>query len=167
MEKIFAQWKEYWGKQSRKSVAFRVVPLILLALVLGTSPIWADYNKPIAASELPVPARELLETQFPGSRIAFAAKEIEYFSKTYKVVLADGMKLEFDRQGNWIQVDAKFKFVPSALVPPAILEYVQSYYPDTQIVSIEKKRREYEVDLSNSLELKFDKEHFYLTDIDD
>jgi hypothetical protein len=94
-------------------------------------------------------------------------KEIEYFSKTYKVILADGMKLEFDRKGEWTTVDAKFHSVPSELVPQPILDYVREYYPGVKIVSIEKKKREYEIDLSNSLELKFDNKHFYLTDLDD
>lgn len=167
MEKNVLKWKEYWTNLTWKSAIVRLVPLMLLALVLGTSPIWADYKKPISVKELPRPAQELLNTQFPNSRIAFVEKEIEYFSKTYKVILADGMKLEFDRKGKWITVDAKFLAVPDVLVPQPILDYVREYYPQVKIVSIEKKRREYEIDLSNSLELKFDKEHFYLTDLDD
>lgn len=167
MEKKVLKWKEYWTNLTWKSVIVRLVPLMLLALVLGTSPIWADYSKPISVKELPTTAQEMLKEWFPDSRIAFVEKEIEYFSKTYKVILADGMKLEFDRKGEWTTVDAKFHSVPSELVPQPILDYVREYYPGVKIVSIEKKKREYEIDLSNSLELKFNNKHFYLTDLDD
>ena len=126
MEKKVLKWKEYWTNLTWKSVIVRLVPLMLLALVLGTSPIWADYSKPISVKELPTTAQEMLKEWFPDSRIAFVEKEIEYFSKTYKVILADGMKLEFDRKGEWTTVDAKFHSVPSELVPQPILDYVRA-----------------------------------------
>ncbi len=167
MEKSLSTLREYWSKLTWKSMICRLVPLILLALLLGSSPIWADYNKPIAVKDLPQTAQVLLKEQFPDSPIAFVSKEIEYFSKTYKVILADGMKIEFNRKGEWITVDAKFQEVPSELVPQPIREYVNKFYSGVKIVSIEKKKREYEIDLSNSLELKFDNKEFFLTDLDD
>jgi hypothetical protein len=51
-------------------------------------------------------------------------------------------------------------------VPEAIRLYVQSNYENTKILKIERSSKEYEVELSNRLELTFDKE-FHLIDIDD
>ena len=81
MENKVSKMKEYWTNLTWKSVIVRLVPLMLLALVLGTSPIWADYSKPISVKELPTTAQEMLKEWFPDSRIAFVEKEIEYFSE--------------------------------------------------------------------------------------
>ena len=65
----------------------------------------------------------------------------------------------------WEEIDCKASSVPSAIVPAQIQEYIRKNYPDTTVKKIEKNRREYEVKLSNRVELSFDLK-FNLTDID-
>lgn len=167
MEEFGTGLRDFWARLTWKSVISRLVPLMFIALLLGTSPIWADYNRPMSPDNLPEAAKVLLREHFPNSRVAFAAKEVEYFSKTYKVILSDGMKLEFGRKGDLISAEAKFRAIPELLVPQPILEYVRNFYPGTQIMSLERDRRKYEIDLNNGLELKFDRKGFFLIDIDD
>ena len=52
------------------------------------------------------------------------------------------------------------------IVPVQIREYVRKNFPETKFVKIEKGYRDYEVKLTNRLELTFD-QNFNLVDIDD
>ena len=49
------------------------------------------------------------------------------------------------------------KAVPASLVPAAIANYVKGNFPGTFIEKIDKERYGYEIELSNDLDLKFDK----------
>lgn len=55
--------------------------------------------------------------------------------------------------------------MPAAVIPAAIASYVKENYPGATIRKIEKERREYEVRLSNRVELTFDLK-LRLVDID-
>ena len=88
------------------------------------------------------------------------------FEKSYDVVFNNGEKLEFDRRGNWTEIDCKMSSVPSALVPAKIRSYVKATYPGTKILKLEKDDNRYEVKLSNRLEVTFNK-NFQVVDIDD
>ena len=74
--------------------------------------------------------------------------------------------MEFDKSGEWTEVKCSQSEVPSKIVPAAIREYVKTNYPDVKIVSIERDRKEYEVKLSNRLEITFDSQ-MRVVDIDD
>ena len=67
----------------------------------------------------------------------------------------NGTEVDFDKKGNWDNVDCKTKAVPASLVPAAIAQYVKAHYPNTVIVKIDKERGGYEIELSNDLDLKF------------
>lgn len=47
--------------------------------------------------------------------------------------------------------------VPEALVPAAIVQYVKTNFDGTVITKIDKERYGYDIELSNDLELKFNK----------
>ena len=88
------------------------------------------------------------------------------FEKSYDVVFNNGEKVEFDRKGNWTEIDCKMSSVPAGLVPAKIAQYVKSTYPGTKILQIEKDDSQYEVKLSNRLEVTFNR-NFQVVDIDD
>lgn len=76
----------------------------------------------------------------------------------YEVVLTDGTEISFDAKGNWDNVEvAKDKAVPSAFIPKAISDYVGKNQPGQKIIGIDKEGSGYEVELTNGVELKFDK----------
>lgn len=56
--------------------------------------------------------------------------------------------------------------VPSTLVPVQIKDYVDRHYHDVVIREYEVGRRTYEIQLSNGMELKFNR-NFVLVGIDD
>jgi hypothetical protein len=81
-------------------------------------------------------------------------------------MLADGTKLEFTRSGEWKEVDCRRSSVPTPVIPAAIMKYVKDNYPDVKVLLIERDRNDYELKLSNRLELTFDAK-FNIIDIDD
>ena len=84
---------------------------------------------------------------------------------SYDVIFTDGSKVEFDRKGDWTEVDCLAIPLPPGIVPKAITEAVKSQYPDAKVTKIERDHREYEVKLTNRVELTFNKK-MQLIDID-
>lgn len=125
----------------------------------------ADNEKPITVKELPAAAQTFLNNHFSGKKIALAKKETEFFGTTYDVIFTNGDKIEFDRNGNWKEVKCKYSLVPEAVVPAQILKYVKENYPGANVLEIEKGDRDYEVKLSNRVDLEFDTA-FRLLDVD-
>lgn len=140
--------------------------LLLLCCFSLNTLVWADDEKPIQVGQLPTKAQTFISTYFKGHKIALAKVESDLFSKSYDVIFTDGDKLEFDKRGDWVEISCKKEGVPMQAVPEAIRLYVQLNYESTKILKIERSSKEYEVELSNRLELTFDKE-FHLIDIDD
>ena len=142
--------------------------LILAAAVfaLGTSTVSADNDRPISVSELPEKAQQFIRQHFPNEKDSFDKMERELFDTTYEVIFTSSSKVEFLKNGDWKEVDCKYSTVPAAIIPQQIAQYVSQYYPDTSVVQIDRDKRDYEVKLTNGLELTFDLK-FNLIDIDD
>ena len=142
--------------------------LILAAAVfaLGTSTVSADNDRPISVSELPEKAQQFIRQHFPNEKVSFAKMERVLFDTTYEVIFTSSSKVEFLKNGDWKEVDCKYSTVPAAIIPQQIAQYVSQYYPDTSVVQIDRDKRDYEVKLTNGLELTFDLK-FNLIDIDD
>lgn len=126
----------------------------------------ADNDKPIEISQLPATAQQVIKNNFADKKVAMAKMETGIFEKSYDVIFTNGEKIEFDRNGNWTDISCKLSAVPTALIPAAIRTYAKNNYPDTKILKIEKDRGEYEIKLSNGLEITFNK-NFQVIDIDD
>ena len=125
----------------------------------------ADNDKPISVNALPAKAQTLLSQHFNGQKVILATIESGVVSRSYDVVLKNGTKLEFDKKGNLTEIDCKQETVPAQLIPQAIKEYVKDNYAGQSVKKFEIKRNEYEIELSNGLDLTFNK-HFQLIDID-
>ncbi len=139
--------------------------LLSVSLVMMTTAVFADNDKPITVDQLPTNAKQFIEKYFSNVKVSFAKMETEMFDKSYEVVFADGSKVEFDKKGEWKDVDCKFTQVPDGIVPQQIKDYVAANYAGAKILDIDRDSRDYEVSLSNKLELKFDLK-FNLIDID-
>lgn len=125
----------------------------------------ADNYQPITRSQLPQKAQTFLDAHFADSKISLTRKEIDVTELNYDVIFTDGCKVEFDRKGNWTEVDCINHPLPAGIVPEAIERVVKAHYPDAKVVKIERDRREYDVKLSNRVELTFNKK-LQLIDID-
>ena len=126
----------------------------------------ADNDKPIQVNQLPAKAQTFINTYFKGQKVALAKQESELFYKSYDVMFANGEKVEFDKAGEWTEVQCRQSEVPAQIVPEAIKAYVKTNYPDAKILQIERDNKEYEVKLSNRWEITFDSK-MRVIDIDD
>jgi len=144
--------------------------LKILVLTLATAgaclTLSADDGKPIGREQLPAASQTFITSYFPGTDISFAKVERDFLSKSYEVFFVDGSKVEFDGDGEWESVDCKKQPVPSGIVPAQIARYVQERHPGQPIVQIDRDTRDYEVELANGIELKFDR-RFQIIGYDD
>lgn len=137
--------------------------VMVCSVVLFSTTACADKNKPIQVNELPAKAQTVLTTHFSGQKVALTIKENGFDG--YDVVLQNGTKLEFDRKGNLTEVDCKQGTVPAKLIPQPIKSYVQANYSGQNIKKMEIDKNEHEVELSNGLDITFNK-RFKVIDID-
>ena len=144
-----------------KKMMFLFVSLFVMNLT-----VFADDDKPIQVSQMPKEAQAFVQKHFANLSVAVAKVENDLFGKNYDIIFTNGDKVEFDKKGNWTNVDCEHTQVPVEIIPQAIQEYVTKNYPQAKVVKIEKTdRKGYDVDLSNGFDLEFDKK-FRVVEID-
>lgn len=144
----------------------KLMILSAILMVFGITTACADNDKPITVAQLPAKAQQFVKTHFPKEKIALAKLEQDFLETRYEVVFTNGSKVEFLKDGEWKEIDCKYSTVPTAVIPAQIAQYISQNYPDTKVVQIDRDKRDYEVKITNGLELTFDKQ-FNLIDIDD
>lgn len=139
---------------------------IMLVLALCTfSTIEAGNDKPISFRDLPRQAQSTINKYFNKQKVTLYSQESSLLSKSYNVVFTNGDKIEFNKNGEWKEIDCNNRAVPTNLVPYQIKNYVSKNYRGSKIVKIERKKLTYEVELSSRIELTFDKK-FNLLEVD-
>ena len=136
--------------------------LSVAAVCLLFTAVSCAHDRIIPVTQLPAQAQTFIKTYFADKAVAYAKQD----GAKYEVKFNDGAEVEFTRRGEWDKVDCKFTAVPEAIVPEQIKNYVAANHPGALITKIDKERYGYEIELSNSLELKFDR-NFNIFDIDD
>lgn len=62
-------------------------------------------------------------------------------------------------------MDGKKSEIPAYFVPAAIQKHVNEMFPGEKVVKIEKDARDYEIELTNDVDLKLDRK-FNLREVD-
>ena len=143
--------------------------LFVIALFVGFSTLNISCSKQ-ATAQTQTTIESFVKTYFPDAEILSSIRD----GLDYDVTLSDYTKIEFD--GNllgdkleWDEVDCKhstvYKTVPSALIPSEISTHVAKYHSDYTIVKITKDRLGWEIELSNGIEIEFDRK-FNVIEID-
>ncbi len=136
--------------------------LILTGLLLLLFGAQAGHYKMIPFKELPSDARNFVNNNFPDLKISYTAKERDFLEVSYKVIFVDGNKLEFNRSGEWKEIDFSFSKIPESAVPKSIRDFIAQQHPEQTIIEIDKEKWNYEVKLNNDIELKFDKNQNFI-----
>ena len=97
---------------------------------------------------LPEKVLTFITEHFQDEKIAFAKEDRDLFKLTYEIVLTDGTKLEFRRNGDWKEIKRHRISIPEGIVPQ-----------DSVITKAEYDDNDLELELDNGLELKFGKEY--------
>lgn len=144
----------------------KVLVALMSILALSTSTVHADNDKPIQIGDMPQAARRFITAHFNNAKVSLAMVDADLFAKSYEVIFTDGTKVEFDKNGIWTEVDCKRGTVPGSVLSIAMRNYIAEHYPAESVTKIERSKNEYEVKLSNGMELTFDGK-YRLVDIDD
>ena len=145
----------------KKSVFFLAA---LVCMMMQSVSSFAD-DRVIPAEQLPAAAKTFIQKTFPGQAVSYATIDFDG-RKKYEVHLSNGTEVDFDKNGTWDKVDCNYSAVPASLVPSTIANYVKTHFAGAKVVKIDKERYGYDVELSNELELKFNKQG-QLMNIDD
>lgn len=140
------------------------IVMTLVALAAFAAALSAD-DRPMAYEKLPAPAKEYIQTNFPGEKTTMVTKDDDLIFADYTVMLSNGIRLEFEHSGALTQISSP-NGIPAELVPVSIRKYVQAHYPDAGYLDFEIGKRTYEVKLTNRMELKFNN-NFHIIEIDD
>ena len=141
----------------KKSIFF------LFALVLTScNPLQADNDQVITFDRLPASAQTMLNQNFADKVPLVITADWD----DYKVRYASGEKVEFDKRGNWRDIECKTSQVPTDLIPSKIAANVNATFPGSTITEIDRDRFGYSVQLSNGLELEYNR-RFQVIEVDD
>lgn len=125
-----------------------------------------DRERPITLDKLPAAAQEFLAANFKDLTLAYAVEDPKFIGSEYEVIYTDRTEVDFESNGEWSSVERKYAAVPAAIVPVQIADYVKKNFAEESIRKIDRDKYTWEVELSNGLEIKFDR-NFQVIDIDD
>lgn len=103
---------------------------------------------------LPPKVMQFISMHFPKNEIVKSQSEDDGFEAD----LRSGHEIEFDRNGNWIKIKGEYTPMPKSIIdllPIGISQYISKNYPRRTIIKIKKKKYGYNIELANSVELKF------------
>lgn len=136
---------------------------MMLVLVLTMSmAMMADNDRVITFDQLPAQAQTLLKTHFANKVPLIITVDWD----DYTVMYQSGEKVEFDKKGNWKEINCKASGIPADLIPEQIKASVENTFPGATVIKLDRDRRGYDVKLNNGMELEFNKK-FQMVDIDD
>lgn len=138
--------------------------LFVAALVVSTTfAVEVNAQKtPVGQSELPQAANSFLKAHYGAEKVSSIIMDKEIFSVDYEVVLANGVEIEFDKKGQWKEIDAKTQEVHASLLLPETKNYLAKNFPGQKVVKIERGLNLIEVELSSGTDIKFDKKGFFV-----
>ncbi len=142
----------------------RFILIVCVCTFLFTC-VFADNDKAIQIGQLPIKSQKFISKYFQGLKVAIVKQESDLFRKSYNVIFTNGDKLEFKGNGDWSEVKSLKNGVPEEIIPVRIKEYLKSNYPEDKVLKIERDNKGYEVNLTNTWEIKFDS-NFMVIDMD-
>ena len=116
--------------------------------------------------KIPSRSKSFIDEYFPKLSVVLVEIEDDGDGQEYDVLLNDGTKIEFDMQGEWKRIGRNKTGIPSILVPPAITQYVKTYYPKDVITKLSRKPYGYKIEISNDMDLRFNAQGQFIEEID-
>ncbi len=117
-----------------------------LAALLGATVLFAR-DMVVPVSELPKNAQNFISKNFKTAQIALVKKDID----SYDVTLNDGTEIDFIINGEWKDVDGKYKALPNTILPNIMPKISAS--SNAQIIEVSREINGYKFELSNQLKI--------------
>ena len=139
------------------------VIVILINLLIFSLPLKINYDhRFINFEDLPTKAKSFVRTYFGHYDIHFVKIEMTMTRTDYTVQFENGMKIEFNSNGDWDEVNSPSDCLPSDFLNNMIINHLNKNYPDYCLHVISKGKHKFEVELTNGLELVFNKKGEFL-----
>ena len=137
--------------------------LLLMAMVMTMSLTMSadDDDRVITYQQLPQAAQTFLKKNFAKKVPLVVTADWDDFTIVYE----SGERVEFDRNGNWKDIECRASKVPVDLIPGQITAYLNKNYPGKSVVKLERRRMGYEVRINNGMEIEFNR-NFQVIDVD-
>lgn len=123
---------------------------VFLASLACASVMFADMV--VNANALPQNAQNFLNSNFKGAQIGLVKQDIDSFD----VTLTDGTEVDFIINGDWKEVDGKYKAIPTNFLPNQVVSKAQATQVNAQIIKVEKKINGYKFKFNNMMEVYTD-----------
>lgn len=144
-----------------KTIMKLFLPMVFVLVVACSSE-----ALPTSFDQLPSSAQKIILDHFNKEDILLVTIDRDGLQTEYEVRFKDGTEIEFDKKGNLKKIDCGRLRVPDALIPAAVLSYVQENFPAAFITEWGKDDRRWKAELNNRLELVFDN-NYKLVGFDD
>lgn len=141
--------------------SIKVILLLVVMMTMGFQA-KADHDQVIPFNQMPEAAQAFLKQHFTNKVPLVVTVDWDDYTIRYE----SGEKVEFDKNGNWKEIDCRSSIVPTELIPKEIKTNIASTFPGAVILKIDRNRRGYEVKLDNGLEVEYSPT-FQVIDIDD
>lgn len=135
---------------------------LIIAVALSTILIACANEQMINVEQLPAKAQSLIQTHFSAESVSYVLQERDGLSMEYEVRFDSGSKVEFDSKGEIKKIDCDIRPVPTALIPAAVRDYVQTKFPNAIITEWGKDERRWKAELNNGIELKFNSKYEFV-----
>lgn len=142
-----------------KKIKFFLLMAMVMTMSLAMNA--DDDDRVITFDQLPQAAQTFLKTHFATKVPLLVTADWDDFTIRYE----SGEKVEFDRTGNWKDIECYSGKVPTEAIPEQISAYLNQNYPGKSVIKLERHRSVYEVKLNNGLEIEFNR-NFQVTDMD-
>ena len=129
--------------------------LLMMAMVMTMSLTMSadDDDRVITFDQLPQAAQTFLKANFANKVPLVVTADWDDYTIRYE----SGEKIEFNRSGDWKDIECYNNKVPSSVIPEQIVNYVKQNYPGKSVIKIERHRSVYEVKLNNGMEVEFNR----------
>ena len=142
-----------------KNIKFFLLMAVVMTMSLNMSA--DDDDRVITYQQLPQAAQTFLKQNFAKKVPLVVTADWD----DYTIVYESGEKVEFDKKGNWKDIECRASKVPANLVPDQINAYLKKNYPGKSVVKLERRRMGYEVRINNGMEIEFNR-NFQVIDVD-
>ena len=106
----------------------------------------------VPASALPHNAQTFISTYFKNAQIGLVKQDLDSFD----VVLNDGTEIDFVINGEWKEIDGKYKAIPMDFLPPQVVSNVKAAQPNAQIFKVDKEIQGYKFEFNNKMQVYTD-----------
>ena len=120
--------------------------------------VWTNAERiQVKPDKIPHLAQNQLKAYFPDATVVEATKDESKIKNNYEVVLSDGTKLEFDKDGNWLFVDRGGEPIPTRMIPGQVHMVLNKNFGEYKVIKMEKdEKRNSEITLSDGTKVFFD-----------